>query len=201
MPMNIDNPWDDVTPLSLSKPSMEIEPLVDGHATMANMSSVDEEFVPTPTVNIHETTAIMSGVVMDSHSSATIPTETMENPWSEAPKMNTACTGTSLWSHLGKHSNKPYISSKVVLKELDYSSSLHDDLYKFMQEQMKERNELIKAFEGAHVTIEKEHSLALAQVQEEMGDGARAFSTYEKHVEQELHDHDMTIANQRAMLE
>ncbi|KAI6135240.1 hypothetical protein EDD17DRAFT_1771942 [Pisolithus thermaeus] len=116
---------------------------------MANMSSVAEEFVPTPTINICETTAIVSGVVMDSHSSATVPTETMENPWSEAPKMNTACAGTSLQSHLGKHSDEPYISSKVVLKELDYLSSLCDDLYKFMQEQMKECNELIKAFEGA----------------------------------------------------
>ncbi|KAI6009777.1 hypothetical protein PISMIDRAFT_14312 [Pisolithus microcarpus 441] len=152
-----------------------------------------------------------------------MPVETMENPWSEASKnttvvmrsigsgpgkrsafVNAARAGTSLQSHLGKHpSNRhePYIPSKVVLKELDYSSSLHDDLYKFMQEQTKEHNELIKAFEGARVTIEKEHNLALAQVREEMGDGARAFSTYEKRVEQELHDCDATIANQRAMLE
>ncbi|KIK25409.1 hypothetical protein PISMIDRAFT_9616 [Pisolithus microcarpus 441] len=132
----------------------------------------------------------MSGVVTDTHPSATMPVETMENPWSEASKnttivmsspgkcsafVNAARTGMSLQSCLGKHpSNRhePYIPSKVVLKELDYSSSLHDDLYKFIQEQTKEHNELIKAFEGACITIEKEHNLALAQVQEEMGDGA-----------------------------
>ncbi|KAI6106407.1 hypothetical protein EDD16DRAFT_1523966 [Pisolithus croceorrhizus] len=210
MPMNIDNPWNDIVSPHLSKLSVETEATLNGHATMANVLGVAE--VSAPTVNIRETMAIVSGAATDIHTSTALPKEAAKN---KAPE-NTAVVIRSIGSSLGKHStsvntcastslqrstpvntcastslqrstpvNTCAIFSnlhwqKVVLKELDYSSSLRDNFYNFMREQAQEHDELIKAFEGACITIEKEHSLALAQ---------------------ELHDHDMTIAKQRAMLE
>ncbi|KIK10773.1 hypothetical protein PISMIDRAFT_20111 [Pisolithus microcarpus 441] len=101
MPMNIDNPWNDVTSLSLSKSSKEIENPVDGRVTVAGASGVAEESAST--VNIRETTAVMSGVVTDAHPSATMPVETVENPWSEASE-NTTVVMRSIGSGPGKRS-------------------------------------------------------------------------------------------------
>ncbi|KAI6106017.1 hypothetical protein EV401DRAFT_1892859 [Pisolithus croceorrhizus] len=97
---NIDNPWNDVASPSLSRSSMEAEPPVDGHATMANASGVVEESGPAisicetmvimsghaamanasgiaeesaPTVDSHEPTAVMSGVAADTHASTAMP--------------------------------------------------------------------------------------------------------------------------------
>ncbi|KAI6009778.1 hypothetical protein PISMIDRAFT_14309 [Pisolithus microcarpus 441] len=69
MPMNIDNPWNDVMSLSLSKSSKEIENPVNGCVMVAGASGVAEESAST--INIHETTAVMSGVVTDAVTSVT----------------------------------------------------------------------------------------------------------------------------------
>ncbi|KAI6102098.1 hypothetical protein F5141DRAFT_1065614 [Pisolithus sp. B1] len=219
-PMNVDNPWNDVASPSLSRLSMETEPPVDGHATMANALGVVEESGPAvnicetmaivsghaamanalgiaeesaPTVDTHEPMVVVSGVAADTHASTAMPKETMENTWHKAPE-NTTIAIRSIGLSLGKCS-----APKVVLKELDYSSSLHDDLYNFMREQAKEHNELIKAFEGARVTIEKEHTLALAQTDRNV----KFVHLAEEHgqVQQELESQDRTIAQQRVALE
>ncbi|KAI5980975.1 hypothetical protein EDD15DRAFT_2204777 [Pisolithus albus] len=103
----------DVTSLSLSKPSKEIENPVDGRVTVASTSSVAEESAST--INIRETTAVTSGVVVDTHSSATMPVETVENPWSEASE-NTAVVMRSIRSSPGRRSafmNTAHLSDTI----------------------------------------------------------------------------------------
>ncbi|KAI6119068.1 hypothetical protein EDD16DRAFT_1519618 [Pisolithus croceorrhizus] len=224
--MNVDNPWNDIVSPHLSKSSVETEATLDGHATMANVLGVAEVSAPTVNIretmaivsgaaaDAHTSTALPkeaaknkapenTAVVIRSIGSSLGKCSTSVNTHASTSLQHSTPVNTHASTSL-QHSapvNTCAIFSnlhwqKVVLKELDYSSSLRDDFYNFMREQVWECNELIKAFEGACITIEKEHSLVLAQVWEQMGDGAQTFSTYEKHVEQELHDHDTTIAKQ-----
>ncbi|KAI5997199.1 hypothetical protein EDC04DRAFT_2909669 [Pisolithus marmoratus] len=145
----------DATSPTISKPS---KPPIDAHAIIASTSGVAEKSAPRAIIN--------------RRMPATTQKATAENPRSEAAA-NTAVVIRSMESNLfhgiqfgqtalplvdtaqvdtpplSDNARKPFISSKVILKELDYSSSLRDNLYNFMQEQTKERNELIKTFEGA----------------------------------------------------
>ncbi|KAI6027160.1 hypothetical protein EDC04DRAFT_2605921 [Pisolithus marmoratus] len=136
-----------------------------------------------PAENPHSEATANTAVVIRSMESNLV-----DNPCPVAAANTTIVS--SMGSNLGKHpapvdtaqvntpplsdnACKPFISSKVILKELDYSSSLCNNLYNFMQEQMKECNELIKTFEGAQLTIKQQHNSALAQVWGELEGGAQ----------------------------
>ncbi|KAI6006410.1 hypothetical protein EDC04DRAFT_2907814 [Pisolithus marmoratus] len=220
--MNVDDSWSDATSPTISKPS---KPPIDAHAIIASTSGIAEKSAPHAIINRCMPATMQKATAENPRSEAAANTavvvRSMESNLVDNPRPVAAASTaivSSMGSNSGKHpalvdtaqvdtpplsdnARKPFISSKVILKELDYSSSLRNNLYNFMQEQTKEHNELIKTFEGARLTIEQQHNSALAQVWGELEGGARAVRAYEKHVQQELHDHDMIIAKQRAMIE
>ncbi|KAI6007806.1 hypothetical protein EDC04DRAFT_2611324 [Pisolithus marmoratus] len=234
--MNIDDLWSDATSPTVSKPS---KPPIDAHAIIASTLGVAEN--PVPCANRRMPATMQKATAENPCSEAatntavavrSIEPNLVDNPH-PVPAANTAIV-SSMGFNSGKcpaqvdtaqvdtsppsdSTHEPFISSKVILKELDYSSSLCDNLYNFMQEQVKECNELIKTFEGVRLTIEQQHNSALAQVQGELEGGARAVRAYEKHVDgnvkfaqlaeehgqlqRELGNQDRIIEQQRAALE
>ncbi|KAI6016501.1 hypothetical protein EDC04DRAFT_2903218 [Pisolithus marmoratus] len=216
--MNVDDSWSDAASPTVSKPS---KPPIDAHAIIASTSGVAEN--PAPHANRHMPATMQKATMENPHSEAatntavairSIEPNLVDNP-RPVPAANTAVVSSmgfnsgkcpaqvdTAWVNTSPPSDsthEPFISSKVILKELDYSSSLRNNLYNFMQEQVKERNELIKTFEGARLTIEQQHNSALAQA-----DGNVKFAQLaEKHgrLQQELGNRDRIIEQQRAALE
>ncbi|KAI6011087.1 hypothetical protein EDC04DRAFT_2905765 [Pisolithus marmoratus] len=168
--MNVDDSWSDATSPTISKPS---KPPIDAHAIIASTLGVAEKSAPCAIINRRMPATMQKATAENPHSEAAANTavviRSMESNLVDNPRPVTATNTaivSSMGSNSGKHpapvdtaqvdtpplsdnARKPFISSKVILKELDYSSSLRDNLYNFMQEQTKERNELIKTFEGA----------------------------------------------------
>ncbi|KAI5980849.1 hypothetical protein EDC04DRAFT_2917213 [Pisolithus marmoratus] len=197
----------DATSPTISKPS---KPPIDAHAIIASTSGIAEKSAPRAIINRRMPATTQKATAENPRSEAAANTavvvRSMESNLVDNPRP-VAAANTAVVSSMGSNSGKrpapvdtaQFISSKVILKELDYSSSLRDNLYNFMQEQTKERNELIKTFEGARLTIEQQHNSALAQA-----DGNVKFAQLaEEHgrLQRELGNRDRIIEQQRAALE
>ncbi|KAI5995374.1 hypothetical protein EDC04DRAFT_2612996 [Pisolithus marmoratus] len=173
--MNIDDLWSDVdaTSPTISKLS---KPPIDAHAIIASTSGITEKSVPHAIINRCMPTTMQKA--------------TVENPCSEAAA-NTAVVIRSMESNLVDNPHPVTAANTTIVSSMGSNSGKCPALVDTAQVNTPPlSNNACKLF------ISSQHNSALAQVQGELEGGAQAVRAYEKHVQQELHDHDMTIAKQ-----